>query len=212
MCGTWRCWITASGEEFQPDRPYDCGSAQDMAEVEAVYQQSLHRTDEQIRIVHQWADLPPPTIWNGLLLPRVASHHLNPLASARAFAYLNATMFDGFVSCWKTKYLYWTARPFQRLAGRVPAFTTVIATPNFPTYTSGHSTISAAAAAVMGELFPAEARYFEGQAEEAALSRFYGGIHFKHDNDQGLAVGRNVGMKTVLRMRRERGLPLIASR
>jgi hypothetical protein len=207
MCGTWQCWVIDSGSEFQPEPPLAYGSPEDLREVEAVYQASLHRTAEQVAIVHKWADLPPPTLWNQLLLPRVASGHLGALASARAFAYLNVGMYDAFVSCWKTKYAYWVARPFQRTPGLV----TVIPTPNFPSYTSGHSTISGAAAVVMGELFPREREFFRHQAEEAALSRFWGGIHFQHDNEQGLYVGRHIGEKTLELMHRDRGGPIASA-
>lgn len=192
-CGDWQTWITTSGGEFQPEPPYPFGSHADSVEVQQVYDVSLHRTPEQIAIVHKWADTPPPTIWNAILNDRITSNSLNTMHAARAYAYLNVAMYDAFVSCWKTKYIYWIARPFQRTPGLV----TVITTPNFPSYTSGHSTISGAAAIVMGELFSSEASYFSAQADEAAISRLYGGIHFQHDNDQGLAVGHQIGNKVV---------------
>ncbi|HMI30477.1 MAG TPA: phosphatase PAP2 family protein, partial [Candidatus Limnocylindrales bacterium] len=82
----------------------------------------------------------------------------------------------------------------------------------FPSYTSGHSTISAAAAKVMGEVFPAEADFFQEQAEEAAMSRLYGGIHFRHDNEQGTFVGAIIGDRVVERMRATGGGNLLAER
>lgn len=205
MCGTWKTWIITDGAEFQPEPPFPCGSEQDLLELDQVYQASFNRTAEQIAIVHKWADLPPPTVWNGYLIERVESNNLNVLASARAFAFLNITMFDAFVCCWNTKYQYWTARPFQRLP---EDFTTVITTPNFPSYTSGHSTISGAAAQVMGELFPAEKAFFQSEAEEAAISRFWGGIHYHRDNNQGLAVGKKIGEKVVEFMQHHRRIRL----
>lgn len=206
MCGTWQTWITTSGSEFQSEPPYAYGSHEDSVEMAQVYEASLHRTDAQIAIVHKWADLPPPTIWNTYLNTRVANDHLTIMQSARAHAYLNVAMYDAFVSCWNTKYIYWTARPFQRIPGLV----TVITTPNFPAYTSGHSTISGAAAVVMGELFPAEKVFFSAEAQEAALSRLYGGIHFQHDNDQGLVVGTAIGEKTVSVMQTDGSTPLLS--
>ena len=194
MCGTWKTWIVTDGAEFLPEPPFPCGSEQDLLELDQVYQASFNRTAEQIAIVHKWADLPPPTIWNGYLIERVESNNLSILASARAFAYLNITMLDAFVCCWNTKYTYWTARPFQRLP---EDFTTVITTPNFPSYTSGHSTISGAAAPVMGELFPSELEFFRAEALEAADSRLWGGIHYRQDNEQGLVVGKKIGEKVV---------------
>lgn len=209
MCGEWKTWILRSGSEFKPEPPYPFGSARDLAEVAEVLEVALHRTPEQIQVVHKWGDLPPPMIWCGLLNDRIASRRLSLRQAARAHAFLNVTMYDAFVSCWSTKYVYWTARPFMRITD--PAFTTVITTPNFPSYTSGHSTISAAAANVMGQLFPDEARYFRGQAAEAAMSRLWGGIHFTKDNDQGLRVGRRIGEKAVHVMRHGFGPRFIAA-
>ena len=208
MCGAWKTWITTSGGEFQPEPPYAFGSPEDLDDVETVYQASLNRTPEQIAIVHKWADLPPPTIWCGLLNDRIRRDRLDAFAAARAHAFLNATMMDAFVSCWRTKYQHWTARPFQRIPGLV----TVIPTPNFPTYTSGHSTISGAAAEVLAALFPSERAFFRAQADEAALSRFWGGIHFHHDDDAGLAVGLQIGAKAVRVMRGGRFRVPIAAR
>jgi len=88
----------------------------------------------------------------------------------------------------------------------------VIPTPNFPTYTSGHSTISGAAAEVMGALYPSERAYFAEQADEAAFSRLLGGIHFTHDNDEGLRVGRLIGAFAVSRMQASRGASAVAVR
>jgi len=197
MCGSWKTWMIQGGDEIQPEPPYPFGSSADLADVEEVWQVSLHRTADQIAIVHRWADLPPPAIWGDLLDQRIERDRLDARAAARAHAFLDMTMADAFICCWNTKYTYWTARPFQRRPGLV----TVIPTPNFPSYSSGHATISAAAAEVMGELFPAEREYFRAQAEEAAISRLWGGIHFRHDNEQGLAAGRRIGARVVALMR-----------
>jgi len=197
MAGTWKTWILSSGMEVQPEPPFRFGSHADSVDLQEVYDSSLHLTVEQFEIVHKWADFPPPIIWNNLLRWRIDAQHMKLVQSARAYAYLNMAMYDAFVSCWATKYTYWIARPFQRIAG----FATVITTPNFPSYTSGHSTISATAAEVMGELFPAEVDYFRGEAREAAMSRLLAGIHFRHDNEQGLVVGTKIGKKVVRAMR-----------
>src|SRR6185295_16086251 len=156
MAGTWKPWVLASGSEPEPEDPYAYGSPADLADVQEVLDVSLARTPEQIAIVHKWADRSPPAIWNALLNDRIIDQSLDLVASARASAYLNVAMADAFIECWACKFKYWTARPFQRIQG----LATVIPTPNFPTYTSGHSTISAAAAAVLGEVFPTERDYF----------------------------------------------------
>ena len=78
-----------------------------------------------------------------------------------------------------------------------PSIRTVIGLPNFPSYTSGHSTFSAAAADVLSYLFPNGAAYFDAQKEEAAISRLYGGIHYRFDIDAGQALGRSVAQFTI---------------
>jgi len=207
MCGTWKTWVLGSGSEIEPQPPYAYGSAQDLQDTQEVLDVSLSRTQEQIAIVHKWADTSPPAIWNELLNDRIVAQSLGLAASARAHAYLNAAMADAFIECWACKYKYWIARPFQRIPGLV----TVIPTPNFPSYTSGHSTISAAAAAVMGEVFPAERDFFVQQSLEAAMSRLYGGIHFRHDNEEGTRVGAIVGERVVEQMRSGNPRQLLAS-
>jgi hypothetical protein len=195
LFGYQKTYILSSGAEFQPAPPYAFGSAKDVAEVQAVIDAAHSRTSEHIAIVHKWADPPPPTIWNNMLNGRIESYNLSIYDSARASAYLNTAMYDSFVSCWYTKYTYWTARPFQRISD--PTFTTVIPTPNFPSYISGHSTISSTAALIMAQLFLHEASYFLEQAQEAKISRLWAGIHFPQDNENGFEVGRKIGSKYI---------------
>ena len=77
------------------------------------------------------------------------------------------------------------------------AIRTIIGLPNFPSYTSGHSTFSAAAATVLTYLFPSGREYFEAEMEEAAISRLFGGIHYRSDIEVGKDHGRRVGGYTV---------------
>ncbi len=191
--GNQKTFILTSSSEFKPPPPYPCGSPQDLQEVQAVIDAYNNLTSKEIAIVHKWADLPPPTIWNNMLNDRIAGHSLSTFDAARASVYLNVGMYDAFISCWAIKYVYWTARPFQRIPGFVP----LITTPNFPSYVSGHSMISSAASLIMGQLFPDEADFFIGQAAEAAVSRLWGGIHYPQDNHIGFALGLLIGAKVV---------------
>jgi hypothetical protein len=120
LCGTWKCWFIPPDAEFQPDPPYAYGSEEDLRDVEDVLQASLHRTPEQVEIVHKWADRSPPAIWNALLVQRLAATGADAVSSARALAWLHMVMADAFVSCWSTKYTYWAARPFQRIPNWSP--------------------------------------------------------------------------------------------
>jgi membrane-associated phospholipid phosphatase len=78
-----------------------------------------------------------------------------------------------------------------------PRIKTSIGLPNFPSYTSGHSTFSAAAADVLGYLFPSARQTFQGYADEAGISRLYAAIHYRSDIEQGKICGRAVGGYTV---------------
>ena len=73
----------------------------------------------------------------------------------------------------------------------------LIPIPNFPSYTSGHSTFSGAAAEVLSYFFPESSSDFQRQAQEAADSRVYARIHYRFDAETGLTVGRNVGTYAV---------------
>jgi PAP2 superfamily len=187
--GSWKTLILTSGSEVQPVEPFQCGSEEDLNELHDVIQARKNITPKQIESAHYWGDRVPPVIWNEILNKRIMESNMSVFSAARASAYLNVGMYDGFVTCWYTKYDYWTARPFQRIAN----FTTVIPTPNFPGYTSGHSVISVVASKVLGELFPGEKEYFEEQAAEAASSRFWSGIHFKQDIIEGVNQGMRIG-------------------
>jgi membrane-associated phospholipid phosphatase len=193
--GYEKTYILSSGAEFQPPPPYPFGSAKDLADVQAVIEAAHSRTPQQIAIVHKWGDLPPTTIWNNMLNERIENYNLTIFESARASAYLNTAMHDSFVSCWYTKFTYWTARPYQRISD--PEFTTVIPTPNFPSYTSAHAAVSSTAAVILGQLFQEEASHFLSQAQEAAISRLWAGIHFPQDNDNGFAVGQQIGKEYI---------------
>jgi hypothetical protein len=78
-----------------------------------------------------------------------------------------------------------------------PTAKTAIGVPNFPAYTSGHSTFSGAAAATLGYLFPAHAAEVDAMKEEASISRLYGSIHFRSDIEVGKDHGKRVAGYTI---------------
>jgi membrane-associated phospholipid phosphatase len=98
-------------------------------------------------------------------------------------------MHDAAVGCWGVKFLYFNPRPEQL----DPSINTVIGLPNFPSYPSGHSTFSAAAATVLGYVFPGSAADFDAMEDEAAISRLYGGIHYRSDIERGKEHGARIG-------------------
>ena len=104
-------------------------------------------------------------------------------------------MLDASVACWEAKYFYFNPRPSQL----DPQIKMDIGLPNFPAYPSGHSTFSAAAATVLSYVFPASSTEFTQMADEAGISRLYGGIHYRSDILEGKAHGARVGAFTVRR-------------
>jgi membrane-associated phospholipid phosphatase len=78
-----------------------------------------------------------------------------------------------------------------------PSIKTSIGLPNFPSYTSGHSTFSAAGSAVLSYLFPSGATSFAAMRDEAGISRLYGGIHYRSDIEAGKAHGIRIAGHTL---------------
>ena len=132
--------------------------------------------------------------------------------NARLFALLNLSMADAAICSWDAKYTYHFWRPVTAIAFAEPQlhWMSFIVTPPFPDYTSGHSTFSAAAATVLplffgtedlpfttgSDFLPGVYRSFptcQNAAEEAALSRIYGGIHFRSASEDGLQAGSSIG-------------------
>jgi hypothetical protein len=111
---------------------------------------------------------------------------------------LNMAEFDASIVCWDTKYFYFNPRPSQMN----PAIKSLTGVPNFPSYISGHSTFSGAAATILGHIIPERATDYMAMAEEAARSRLVGGLHYNaSDCKVGMTVGKNVGEKAVDRAR-----------
>lgn len=105
-------------------------------------------------------------------------------------------MYDAFVACWDAKFHYWLARPITV----DPSLNTIFSTPPFPSYPSGHSTISNAAAQVMNALFPEKSREWDDLALEASNSRVWSGVHYRFDIEAGETLGATVGKAVVARM------------
>jgi len=124
----------------------------------------------------------------------IEEESLTPLQSIRLLALLNVAMNDGFIVCWQVKYKWWVLRPITAAHERGNAdFRPALHTPPHPSYVSGHSVISFAAAEVLAEMLPKRADDFRGMAKEAATSRIYGGIHYPMDSEQGKELGQRVG-------------------
>lgn len=192
LWGQVKGWFITSGDQFRPTPPPAFGSQEFNAALSEVRAIADTRTAEQQRIAEFWADgagtPTPPGHWNEIASSSIVSTRMNELRAARTFALLNMAMMDAGIACWDAKYTYWLLRPSQA----DPGIKLAVPLPNFPAYTSGHSTFSGAAAGVLGYIFPKQSAYFAGLAAEASLSRVYGGIHYRFDSEVGLVTGRSV--------------------
>lgn len=201
MFGRVRMWNVPNVEEVRSPPPPAPGSAEFERDAEELEKYARYLTLEQRRIANWWEDglgsYTPPGHWNKFAKEAIVKYELNPLRTARVFAYMNTAIMDAGIACWDTKYYYHYPRPIQTIKG----FKTILGTPNFPAYTSGHSTFSSAAAEVLSHFFPDDADEYRRRAREAADSRLYGGIHYRFDADVGVAQGKAVGEYAVNRAR-----------
>jgi PAP2 superfamily len=179
--------------------PLKTNSAEFKAQVAEVKSYTENPTRERIAIVQYWADgagtHTPPGHWNQIAEKYIVAAKQSEVRMARNLALLNTAMMDAAVSCWYTKSYYYVPRPSQM----DNSIKTLTGLPNFPAYTSGHSTFSGAASTVLSYLFPEGASTFQAQADEASKSRLYGGIHYKMDCEGGLKIGKMLGDKAILR-------------
>ena len=199
LFGQVRAWAMSPADILveRPPAPPSTSSAQMKQELAEVKSYTDNATREQIAIANKWSDgagtYTPPGHWNDIATEHVRDARMSEVRAARAYALLNMAMHDAAVGCWDAKYAYFNPRPTQL----DPGIKTAIGLPNFPSYTSGHSTFSAAAAVVLSHLFPARASEFDAMKEESSLSRLYSCIHYRSDIEVGKDHGRRIGGYTV---------------
>jgi hypothetical protein len=197
LFGKVKMWSVPNVASTRSEIPPAPGSQAFKNDVKVLVDYAANVTQERRRIANYWQDglgtYTPPGHWNDIAGEFILKYKLSSIRTARAFAYMNMAIMDGGISCWDTKYYYYYPRPIQMIQN----FETIACTPNFPAYTSGHAVFSAAAAEVLTYLFPQEGKIFKNWAEEAAISRLYGGIHWSFDATAGSSQGRNVAQYTI---------------
>ena len=157
--------------------------------------------------------------WMGIVALVARQASADAMRSAEAYARTAIAIADGFISVWDEKYRSAVIRPESVINRYIDeGWEPLLQTPPFPEYTSGHSGISTAAAQVLTDQFgpsvafvdSTEAEFglpvrsftsFEQAAAEAAISRLYGGIHYRRAIEQGVIQGRQVGKYVVARVR-----------
>ena len=166
-------------------------------------------------VMFQDKKMTPGGHWMAITSIACKKKQCDAVASARAYALTSVGLYDAFISCWYEKYRSVRIRPQTAIERQLEEkWTSYLQTPPFPEYTSGHSTISASAAEVLTSLFgddmaftdSSELEYalpvrsfpsFRKAAEEASISRVYGGIHFRSGCENGNALGKQVGQAVV---------------
>jgi hypothetical protein len=187
-----RTWFLTSNDQFRPPPPPEFGSPEFLESLAEVRQISDTRTAEQDSIARFWGmgagTFTPPGYWNLEASTLAVSRRMTEQRAAELLALLNMVGMDAIIASNDAKYEYWLIRPSQA----DPAISLVLGLPNFPAYPSNHATISAAMAEVLAKTFPGEAKRLRADADEAALSRVYGGIHYDFDGTAGLELGRRI--------------------
>src|SRR5436309_6684374 len=213
-----------SSSQFRPPGPPSLDSEQYAADYDEVKSLGAAvdstRTEEQTQIALFWADgagtETPPGHWNSIA-QTIADMRGNTLEqNARLFALLNIAMADAAICAWDAKYTFHFWRPVTAINYVEPELNwmSFIVTPPFPDYVSGHSTFSGAAATVLAVFYGMDDLPFSlvsdclhrvyvsfptclDAAEEAAVSRIYGGIHFRSASEDGLHAGISIAEWTV---------------
>jgi hypothetical protein len=149
--------------------------------------------------------------WIGITTIACKQSHANAVKTAEAYAMTSIALFESFITSWTVKYKYSYERPVSVIIEKIDHdWLPFLQTPPFPEYTAGHSQISAASAAVLTHMFgenfafhdTSDLRYigmqrnfksFYKAADETAMSRFYGGIHYLNSSLMGAQQGHQIG-------------------
>lgn len=213
--------MPVSGCKVADPTPYseDKGSAFH-AEAMEVYATSQTLTQEQTMIARFWSDdamlsYTPPGHWIAMLNQAAEEKGLDLTTQIEALARIGIAMADAFIGCWAAKSHYDTIRPISYIRKVIdPKWEPLLNTPPFPEFPSGHSVQSAAAASVLTALFGegygftdesptpdgVPQRSFKGfwdAANEAAISRLFGGIHFRPAIEKGQDLGRCIAAHAI---------------
>ena len=228
---TLRPFAIDSAGQFRAAPPHAFDTARTspfMREAAEVYQTRRTLSEEQRAIAAFWDCNPyvmnvqghtmfatkkitPGGHWMGIVGIAARRANLSLTEAAEVYARTAMVLADGFIVAWDEKYRSAVVRPETFINAFLDeSWTPLLQTPPFPEYTSGHSVISTAAAAVLTDLLgpdfafedstelpygfpPRRFTSFEQAASEAAISRLYGGIHYRRAIEEGVKQGRAVG-------------------
>ncbi len=223
--GTLRPFVLTGADECPTPAPVPWSTAPaspHYLEARRVYDVAKGLTRDEYQTALYWADNggqtgTPVGHWLSIGSQLVSQQRLSAHRAAELFVQMTLAQADAFIAVWRVKYQLSTIRPVTYIRRHIdPKWTPAIVTPPFPEFPSGHSAQSAAASAVLTALLGTVAfedstnlalghaprRYdsFQAAADEAAMSRLYGGIHFPFGNEHGKTLGRCIGDKVRARL------------
>jgi PAP2 superfamily len=234
LWGTIRSMTMDSASQFLPPPPPAYTQNKNslyFKEVMEVYNLGKNLSEEQQRMAWFWDDnafvmnvvghvsfankkMTPGGHWLAIAATVCRQEKIPFNRCVEAYALTSIALLDGFINCWDTKYRFNKLRPETAINSTFdPSWKPYLQAPPFPEYTSGHSTITAAAAAVLSNLIGDVAfvdstefkhghgvmsfKSFKEAADMASISRVYGGIHFRSACEAGSAAGVKVGQNVL---------------
>lgn len=177
-------------------------------------------------VMYATKKISPNGHWMNIIRLICKKVHSNPIQSSEAYACTAITIADCFISCWDEKYRSIVIRPETYINRYISdEWVPVLQTPPFPEYTSGHSIVSAGAAVILTKLFgdnisfvdsselefglmPRKFTSFYEASNEAAISRFYGGIHYMAAIKKGQEEGDKIGKFVINKIKTRKLIPL----
>jgi hypothetical protein len=197
-------------------------------ELMELYNTSKRLTAAQDSIARYWDDNPfvtqheghlmyankkttPSGHWQGITSILCKQQKTNTVTTAHAYTLMSCAILDAFIACWHEKYSTRMVRPITVIQNNIDAdWNSLLQTPPFPEYTSGHSSISAAAATILTKILGNDIAFHDTTekeylglernftsimqaAQEVSVSRMYGGIHYRSAVENGFKQGEKIG-------------------
>jgi membrane-associated phospholipid phosphatase len=194
--GSWKTWVLTAGDQLRPDPPPDETATQ--KELVRLQEMAADRDAAVLDRISYWNAGSPGYRWNELAMQQTVRSGM-ALESYRLMPLLNAAIYDATIAAWDAKYAYTRLRP----AVTDITLSTVMPTPNSPSYPDAHAVTAGAAATVLAYVFPDEAERFQVLATEAADSRAMAGVAYPSDTAAGLELGQQVGKLVVAYAKRD---------
>lgn len=162
-------------------------------QLKKVQETAADLTSYQSTIASYWGTGVATKQWTPIIDRLIDTYNISPPKAARVLAAVQTGINDVLVITWYLKYKWMVARPNQYDHD----LASILCTPRFPTYPSGHSAVAGCAEIILGYFFSPEKPRLKELAEECAISRLYAGVHFPVDNSEGLRLGRQIGYLAV---------------